>query len=553
MSSQVGHVAPHAREAQIFPRLDHATIERLMPYGDVELPAAGSVLFERGARAVDFFVVLDGAIELSEQSGAEAPEAFRRYRAGEFTGELHLFNDRSLLVTGRATVGTKVLRIPRPAFRRMVSTEADIGEVIMRAFILRRVELIALGQGGVTVVGSARSRDAQRLRTFLARNAHPHRFLDLDADPATTAALQRSPSVDPAMPIVILPGGDTLRNPATTALASALGIAEVSDPNHIYDVVIVGAGPAGLAASVYAASEGLSTLVIEGDAPGGQAGTSSRIENYLGFPTGISGQALAGRAQVQAQKFGARLAVSRRVVSLRSANGIYVLGLEGDTTVEARAVVIATGARYRRLSLPGYERLEGRGIYYAATPMEAQLCRDQEVVVVGGGNSAGQAAVFLSRTCRHVHLLARAEGLASTMSDYLVQRILNSPDITLRPFTEVTAVEGGQALTRLTWTDRRSGTTEDRRVGGLFVMIGADPNTEWLEGCVPTDGKGFIVTGKADDGSALTSPYATIWPGVFAVGDVRSGSVKRVASGVGEGSVVISAVHQFLAATDDGS
>jgi len=240
-------------------------------------------------------------------------------------------------------------------------------------------------------------------------------------------------------------------------------------------------------------------------------------------------------------------------VSLRSANGIYVLGLEEDTTVEARAVVIATGARYRRLSLPGYERLEGRGIYYAATPMEAQLCRDQEVVIVGGGNSAGQAAVFLSRTCRHVHLLVRAEGLASTMSDYLVQRILNSPDITLRTFTEVTAVEGGQALTRLTWTDRRSGTTEDRRVGGLFVMIGADPNTEWLEGCVPTDGKGFIVTGKADDGSALTSPYATIWPGVFAVGDVRSGSVKRVASGVGEGSVVISAVHQFLAATDDGS
>ena len=545
MADRAANLGPHPREAQIFPRLDATTIGRLMPYGDIETPVTGTALFERGTRAADFFVVLDGAIELSEQNGAGAPETFRCYRAGEFTGELHLFNDRALLVTGRATKGTRVLRIRRPEFRRMVSTEADIGEIIMRAFILRRVELIALGQGGVTVVGQAHAPDTHRLRTFLTRNAHPHRFLDLDADPAISADLEGNE--DSAMPLVVLPGGEALHNPTTTTLANALGIAESSEPDRIYDVVVVGAGPAGLAAAVYAASEGLSTIVIEGDTPGGQAGTSSRIENYLGFPTGISGQALAGRAQVQAQKFGARLAVSRPVVSLRNAGATFVLGLEGGAAVKGRAVVVATGARYRRLSVPGYDRLEGRGIYYAATPMEAQLCQDQEVVVVGGGNSAGQAAVFLSRTCKHVHVLVRADSVAATMSDYLVQRILDSPDITLRPHAEVTAVKGDSALTGVKWTDRRSGLVQDRLVGGLFVMIGADPNTEWLEGCVPTDDRGFVVSGKADDGTPLASPYATRMPGIFSVGDVRSGSVKRVASGVGEGSVVISAVHQFLA------
>ncbi len=538
---------PHARETQMFPLLDAATIGRLMPYGTLEDVAEGSVLFRRGDRAVDFFVVLAGSIELLDQVDGGAPTRFRAYVAGQFSGELHLFNERSLLVTGRATADSRVLRIRRADFRNMVSTEADIGETIMRAFILRRVELIATGHGAVTIVGSSHAAQTHRMRAFLSRNAHPYRLLDVDDDPDALTTFEEFALSPDDLPLMILPDGETLRSPSPADIATALGISEAHDPAEVYDVAVIGAGPAGLAASVYAAFEGLATIAIEGDAPGGQASTSSRIENYLGFPTGISGQALAGRAQVQAQKFGARLAVSREVVALDCSVRPYQLTLEGGESIRATSVVIATGARYRRLSLPGYVQLEGRGVYYAATPMEAQLCAEREVIVVGGGNSAGQAAVFLSRSCRHVHVLVRSEGLAATMSDYLVQRIDKSPDITLHPFTEVTEVEGDGYLTHVTWTDRRSGRSERRAIGSLFVMIGAEPNTGWLRGCVPLDAAGFVRTGHADDGTPLASPYATALPGVFAVGDVRSGSVKRVASGVGEGSVVISAVHQALA------
>ncbi|NIJ35210.1 FAD-dependent oxidoreductase [Sphingomonas oligoaromativorans] len=544
---------PHPREAQIFPRLDRETVDRLLPYGQLERPAPGTLLFERGARSADFFVVLDGEIELLDETGAQAPVPFHCYTVGQFTGELHLFNDRALLVSGRAGPGTHVLRIARPDFKRMVSTEADIGEMIMRAFILRRVDLIASGQGGVTLVGSSHAAETHRVRAFLTRNAHPYRLLDLDSDPSALEALAGFTIGMADLPLVLMPGGTALRNPAISELATTLGIDQAGDPDKVYDVAVVGAGPAGLAASVYAASEGLATVAVEGNAPGGQAGTSSRIENYLGFPTGISGHALAGRAQIQAQKFGARLAVSRPVAKLDCAERPFALTLEGGEVLRARTIVIATGARYRRLDLPGYAALEGRGVYYAATPMEAQLCKEQEAIVIGGGNSAGQAAVFLSRTCRHVHVLVRSEGLAATMSDYLVQRIADSPVITLHPFTEVTAVEGQDFLTHVTWTDRRIGASERREIGSLFVMIGADPNTPWLDGCVPLDDKGFVQTGTGQNGAPLASPYATSVPGIFAVGDVRSGSIKRVASGVGEGSVVISAVHQFLAALDDAS
>jgi thioredoxin reductase (NADPH) len=550
VADYVSPAAAHPREVQIFPRLDAETQARLAPYGQVETPTTGETLFRRGDREVDFFVVLEGAIDLLDEKDA-GESAFHSYGIGQFTGELHLFNDRALLVTGQAAPDTRLLRISRTEFQRMVSTEADIGEMIMRAFILRRVELIASGQGGVTLVGSSHAAGTHRVRAFLTRNAHPYRLLDLDSDPAGLAAIADFAVGEDDLPIVMLPGGETLRNPTSTALASALGIDQAGDPDLIYDVAVVGAGPAGLAASVYAASEGLSTVAIESEAPGGQAGTSSRIENYLGFPTGISGQALAGRAQVQAQKFGARLAVSRPVVNLDCSGRPFVLTLEGGETMMARAIVIASGARYRRLSLDGYASLEGRGIYYAATPMEAQLCRGQEAIVIGGGNSAGQAAVFLSRTCSHVHVLVRAEELAATMSDYLVQRIEDSPAITLHTFTEVSKVEGGKFLTHVTWTDRRTGESERHEIAGLFVMIGAEPNTEWLHGCVPLDPKGFVETGVGPDKAPLGSAYATPLPGVFAVGDVRSGSIKRVASGVGEGAVVISAVHQFLASLED--
>lgn len=538
---------PHAREAQIFPRLDAETLERLAPYGSVEAPAAGTVLFERGARTADFFVVLEGAIELLDDERAEAARPFRRYEAGQFTGELHLFNDRALLITGRAAAGTRLLRIDRASFRRMTSTEADIGEFIMRAFILRRVELIATGQGGVTVVGSSHSADAHRIRAFLTRNAHPFRFLDLDEDGAAADMMASAGPALADLPLLVMPGGETLHNPANADLARMLGIDNPAAGDAVVDVAVVGAGPAGLAAAVYAASEGLRTVVVEANAPGGQAGTSMRIENYLGFPTGITGRALASRALIQAEKFGARFAVSRPVVSLDCSGNPLVLALEGGETIRTRSVVVATGARYRRLAVPGYDRLEGRGIYYAATPMEAQLCSGREAVIVGGGNSAGQAAVFLARTCSHVHVLIRSGSLAATMSDYLVQRLQDSPAISLHPFTEITQVEGDTYLGHVTWADNRTGASERRAVGGLFVMIGAQPNTGWLDGCLPLDEKGFVPTGPDAGGPAATSPYATRRAGVFAVGDVRSGSVKRVASSVGEGSVVISSVHRFLA------
>jgi thioredoxin reductase (NADPH) len=319
------------------------------------------------------------------------------------------------------------------------------------------------------------------------------------------------------------------------------------DEAKVHDVAVVGAGPAGLAAAVYAASEGLETIVIESLAPGGQAGTSSKIENYLGFPTGISGQALAARAWTQAQKFGAKFAVSREVTGLDCAQRPYRVRLQDGRQVQARAVIVATGARYRKLDLPDYERFEGQGTHYAATAIEAGLCRSEEVAIVGGGNSAGQAAMYLSAHAAHVHILVRGEGLAATMSDYLIQRIKQSPRITLHPFTEVVRIEGNDTLERIAWRNRKTGEEETRPIRNLFVMIGAEPNTDWLHGCLALDDKGFVVTGRDADGHALPSPFATSLPGVFAVGDVRAGSIKRVASGVGEGSVVVAAVHQFLA------
>jgi thioredoxin reductase (NADPH) len=416
----------------------------------------------------------------------------------------------------------------------------------MRAFILRRVGLIRHGQGGVVLIGPSHAGETLRLERFLLRNGYPHRLLDTEIDPDADGFLDCFDLKPEQLPVVITPDHRVLRNPSTSALADALGLTEKIDPSRIYDVAVVGAGPAGLAAAVYGASEGLATIVLESMAPGGQAGTSSKIENYLGFPTGISGQALAGRAQVQAQKFGARLAISRPAVGIDCAASPYRIRLEDDQTIQARVIVVATGARYRKLDVERYEKYEGQGIHYAATAMEAQLCGGEQVIVVGGGNSAGQAAVFLSRTCRHVHVLVRAGGLAATMSDYLVQRIDQSPRITLHAYTEITVLAGEDRLRKVTWVNRKTGDTATHDIANIFVMIGAEPNTEWLDGCLELDAKGFVQTGKGADGTPLVSPYATTRPGIFAVGDVRAGSVKRVASGVGEGSVVIQAVHQFL-------
>ncbi|CAA9340366.1 MAG: Thioredoxin reductase [uncultured Microvirga sp.] len=538
---------PYLREAQTFPRLTPEMAIRIAAYGAEERLEAGTLVFERGQRSVDFFFILDGTIEIFDLNENGAPNVFTVHGERQFTGELDLFNDRQILVSGRTGFASRVIRVKRADFRRLVASEPDIGEVIMRAFILRRVGLIRHAQGGVVLIGPAHGGDTQRLQRFLARNGYPYRLLDTESEPDAAGFLEGFHLTAADMPVVIAPGDRVLRNPATSALADDLGLTEVVAPGEVLDVAVIGAGPSGLAAAVYAASEGLRTIVVEALAPGGQAGTSSKIENYLGFPTGISGQALAGRAQVQAQKFGARLAISRAVVGIECATLPYRLRLDDGTTVGASVVVVATGARYRKLDVPNYERFEGQGIHYAATAIEAQLCGGEEVIVVGGGNSAGQAAVFLSRSVAHVHVLVRASGLAATMSDYLVQRIEQSPKITLHTHTEISALDGDALLREVTWTNRRSGLVERRAIGNVFVMIGAEPNTEWLGGCLELDPRGFVVTGRDGDGQALASPYATTMPGIFAVGDVRSGSVKRVASGVGEGSVVVAAIHQYLA------
>ncbi|HEY0043163.1 MAG TPA: FAD-dependent oxidoreductase [Allosphingosinicella sp.] len=538
---------PYARLSQTFPQLTPAQMERVAAYGETVDVEAGTMLFRRGQRSVDFFALVDGAIEIFDSDTHGHEHVIHVHQPRQFTGEVDLFNDREILVSGRATENSRIIRVTRPAFRHMIEAEADIAEVIVRAYILRRVGLMRHVQGGVVLIGPSHSGDTLRIQRFLARNAYPHRTIDTDLDPDAEGMLRCLQLGPEALPALLLPDQNVLRNPSTPELADAIGLTEPFDCSRIYDLVVVGAGPAGLAAAVYGASEGLSTLVIEPLAPGGQAGTSSKIENYLGFPTGISGQALAGRAQIQAQKFGATLAISRGAAGIDCSNRPFRIALDDGQTVRTNSIVVATGAHYRTLKVEDYEKFEGAGIQYAATWIEANLCLDEEVVVVGGGNSAGQAAVFLSQHARHVHILVRGKGLAATMSDYLIQRIDASPRITLHPHCEITSLKGERALEEVAWTSSATGETIARPVSNLFVMIGAVPNTEWLDGCVPLDRGGFVVTGRDSEGMALASPYATERPGIFAVGDVRSGSTKRVASGVGEGSVVVSAVHQYLA------
>jgi thioredoxin reductase (NADPH) len=536
----------HERDAQRFPRLNDDMAQRIATYGSEENVPAGTLLFEQGQRVVDFFFVLEGSIQIFDLGSDGQPRTVAMHSARQFSGELDHLNQRRILVSGLAVVPTRLIRIKRQNFSRLIAAETDIGEIIMRAFILRRVGLIRMGSGGVVVVGPVHGADTLRLQRFLIRNGYPHRLLDTESDSGAAEWMRSFELTPDVLPVVITPDHKLLRNPSTAELADNLGLTETIEPDHVHDVAVVGAGPSGLAAAVYAASEGLNTIVIEGMAPGGQAGTSSKIENYLGFPTGISGQALAGRAQVQAQKFGARLAISRHVVGIDCSVRPYRLHLEDGQAIQARAIIVATGARYRKLDVPDYDRYEGQGIHYAATPMEGQLCTDEEVVVVGGGNSAGQAAMFLSRIAAHVHILVRSTGLAATMSDYLVQRIRQSTRISLHTETDIVAFDGNDRLRGVSWKHRPSGKRVTRPVANVFVMVGAEPNTDWLGGCLQLDAKGFICTGVDANGPTATSLYATSKSGIFAVGDVRAGSVKRVAAGVGEGAAVIQAVHKSL-------
>jgi len=520
-----------------FPDLTEELVERLHAYGNEESFAAGAKLYTYGDRRVDMFVVLEGEVQVFLPPVNGEAALYSRYKTGNFTGEFNLLNSQGSIVEARTVLPSTLLRIKRVELEHLMRTEGDIANVIVAASIWRRIGIVKAGSGSVVLKGRANDDQAMLLQRFFVRNNYPHRIETVSGE---LAEQDRE-----SLPAVILSDGRLMSRPAIRELADELGITELPDPEKLYDVAVVGAGPAGLAAAVYAASEGLGTTVIEGMAPGGQAGTSSKIENYLGFPAGISGQGLASRAHLQALKFGVHFAISREVITIEQVGDAYKLTLEGGPSVTARTVVVASGAQYRKLTVDNYAKYENRGIYYAATAMESALCRDQEVIVVGGGNSAGQASLFLSRIADHVHHIVRGASFSETMSQYLISRIENSDRITVYTRSEISALEGNPSLQRVTWVNSNTGERLVRDISSVFVMIGAEPNTGWLFNTVRLDDKGFILTGRSDGFDE--SPYSTSMPGIFAVGDVRASSVKRVASAVGEGSIVVSYIHRYLA------
>ena len=540
---------------QMFPVLTPAQVARVAAQGHVRQIQPGEVLIEAGEQIVPFFVVREGRVEIVRPSGP-TETVITVHGPGQFTGEVNLLSNRRALFQARVAESGEVIELDHDRLLGLVQTDPELSEIILRAFILRRVELIAQGLGDVVLIGSSHSPGTLRVKEFLTRNGHPYAYIDLDQDDSVQTLLDRFQVTAEDVPVLVCRGELVLRNPTNQQIAECLGFNEEIDQSQIRDLVVIGAGPSGLAAAVYGASEGLDVLVLESSVPGGQAGSSSRIENYLGFPTGISGQELTARAYTQAQRFGAHLMIAKGARRLVCARRPYAIEIDDGLSVPARTVVIATGAEYRKLPLPNLSRFEGAGIYYGATFIESQLCGGEEVIVVGGGNSAGQAAVFLAQTARRVHILVRSGGLAETMSRYLIQRIENHPAIVLRTYTEIVALEGEDHLERVVWRDDQTGTTETHAIRHLFLMTGAAPSTHWLDGCVVVDAKGFIKTGPdltSDDLAGANWPLAraprlleTSLPGVFAVGDVRAGSMKRVASAVGEGSTAISLVHQVL-------
>jgi thioredoxin reductase (NADPH) len=541
---------------QTFPKLTPAQIRRITARGHMRALQRGEVLYEQGETAVPFFVVVSGELEVVRPLGAAAVETLVTvYRSGQFTGEVGTLSGRRTLFRVRATKPGRVIELDRQHLRALVQSDAELGQILMRAFILRRVELVAAGVGDVVLIGSTHSAGTLRIKEFLMRNGHPYTFIDLERDPDVQNLLDSFHIAAREIPVVICRGEVVLRNPSNKHIADCLGFNEAIDQIQVRDLVIIGAGPSGLAAAVYGASEGLDVLVLEMSSPGGQAGSSSRIENYLGFPTGISGQELAARAYHQAQKFGAEILITKGT-RLVCDHKPYVVEVENGARIQARTVVIATGAEYRRPQLKNLSRFEGAGVYYGATFVEAQLCGGEEVIVVGGGNAAGQAAVFLAETTKRVHMLVRSAGLAESMSRYLIRRIEETPKIVFRPHTEIVALEEGDRLESVRWRNSQTGQTEEHKIRHVFIMTGAAPNTRWLDGCVALDAKGFIKTGQDLSPENLNAarwpltrpPYLleTSLPGVFAVGDVRGGSFKRVASAVGEGSIAISFLHKVL-------
>jgi thioredoxin reductase (NADPH) len=546
------------RREQMFPKLDPREIDRLRRFGLVRRYAAGEALFVTGEAAPGMFVLIKGSVRVTRRDPLGHSAPILEQGPGEFVAEIGQLSGQPALVDVHAIDHVEALLISPEKLRALMIEEPEIGERVMRALILRRVALIEASAGGPVLIGPESHPDVVRLQGFLARNAYPHQLLDPTRD-RNAAELVKQYAPNPSdLPLAVCPKGMVLKNPSETELARALGMVPIDERDHTYDVAIVGAGPAGLSTAVYAASEGLSVIVFDGHAFGGQAGASARIENYLGFPTGISGQALTGRAYVQAQKFGARMAVPAAVVRLDTTETPIALHLGDGRRVKASTAVVATGARYRRLDVPNLRDFEGRGVWYWASPIEARLCRNEEIVLVGGGNSAGQAAVFLGRFAAKIWMLVRGPSLAGSMSQYLIERIEAIDKIEVLTQTEIVALYGSREkqLERVRWRNRINGQETERPIRNVFLFIGADPETAWLKDSgVILDAKNFILTGsdvssgvgRTNNRPGRSLALETSVQGVFAIGDVRSGSVKRVGAAIGEGAVVVAELHAILA------
>jgi len=550
--SAVPHIGDAGRQHQAFPSLSPREIARIRRFGSVRRYAPGEMMFATGAPGPGMFVILSGHTAITQHDGLGHVTPVVEQGPGQFMAEVGTLTGDPALVDGRAEDAVEALLVPPESLRALMIAEAELGERIMRALILRRVALIGSGAGGPVFIGSPTSAAIARLENFLNRNGHPHHLLDPATDAEAREVIARYAPAPGDLPLVVLPDGAVLRNPGEAELARALGMLSSRDPGRIYDVAVVGAGPAGLSTAVYAGSEGLSVAVIDKRAYGGQAGASARIENYLGFPTGISGGALAGRALVQAQKFGADMQIPIRVTGIDCTrrNGLFSLAVEDGPPVLARTVVVASGAYYRRPAVERLAAFEGRGVWYWASAVEARLCAGEEVILVGGGNSAGQAAVFLAAHARKVRMMVRGPGLAASMSRYLIDRIAAADNIELLTGTEVVALDGSPdgGLAEVRWRHVQTGAETIDRISNVFLFCGADPATAWLKDCgVTLDGHGFVVTGAGNGAGPAPALQSSI-PGVFAVGDVRAGSVKRVGAAIGEGANVVPFLHAFLAA-----
>jgi len=550
-SGSVSLASAFPRYEQTFPTLTVQEIVRLRRFGEERNYHDSEALFETGKVGPGMFVVLSGHVAITQRDGFGRVTPIIDQGPGQFLAEIGQLSARPALVDGHAEGDVETLLIPPERLRALMVAEADLGERIMRALILRRVNLIRGGAGGPVLIGPANSAGVVRLQGFLTRNGYPHHLLCPHADADAAEVIARYSPSQADLPLVVTPDGTVLRNPRESELARAIGMVRAVPKDKVYDVVVVGSGPAGMSTAVYAASEGLAVAVCDTRASGGQAGASARIENYLGFPTGISGHALMARAFNQAQKFGAEIMIPVEVKSLdcSRADGAFGLTLDNGEVVRSRAVVVASGARYRRPEIASLADFEGRGVWYWASPIEARLCAEQEVVLVGGGNSAGQAAVFLSGHARSVQMVIRGGGLGASMSRYLIERIEASANIELIFNAEITGLEGATegSLERVRWRSRLSPEENRFVASNLFLFVGADPATGWLEGCgVKVDRAGFVITGVPNGGASLASVLETSVPGVFAVGDVRSGSVKRVGGAIGEGAQVVAALHGYL-------